>query len=95
VNLCLGAQKYLLGNKNWIFNFTVNESVIGQNKVLVIPRYVESPQIYGIMHERNRQETALVIKCSTWPDVFIRLRESMREIEIILESYQLRGRFDD
>jgi len=82
-NFCLTAQKYLLTESLWKFRFASSESILSDNKLLLIPAYIRFPRLSKITHLDDKREVNHTIQCSGWPEVYIKL-EKLEEGELVI-----------
>ena len=92
-SICFAAQKFLLSDRanRWNFRFAgKTNNIPSELQLLIIPKYINSPQLYTLEHlNEEREKDVVVIKCSEWPQMYVRLGRSDTEIKIMLFQFEL------
>ena len=92
-NLCFAAQKHILNDKmegnRWTFHFIREERILSTFKLLVIPRFIKGPEMIEIKLSNDDTVYGLVITCSEWPEMNLRLGQSNEQIIIMLHRREL------
>lgn len=94
-NFCFVAQKYILKMENIIFGFAEKQSNLRNHKILLIPKYMEEPRLYKLRRSPEVVYEDFIIKCSAWPEMYLRLGDSDMHIRIMLLRQSLVQTFSE